>query len=285
VTNEHLEVRSWAPSSPCTPGCLPDATNARGGGLRMAAMAAVLLTVVALSPLLPARASARLLRRSSRVLLAVAGITLVLRGDEYAPAGQGVLVVANHLSWIDVVALNTVAPVRMLAKREVAEWPVIGGLATRMGALFVDRAGLSSLPATVADTAQALREGSTVGVFPEGTTWCGAAAGTFRRAAFQAAIDAGVPVRPVAIVMRDADGELARASAFVGEQTLLDSMRRVVRAKGLVCEMTLLPLIPVEVDGDRRALAARAALAVGSATGVAHGGVREAARPAAVAVA
>jgi 1-acyl-sn-glycerol-3-phosphate acyltransferase len=234
-------------------------------------MAALLAVTVAAAFVLPRRAREWWLVRGARALLAVAGVRLVVQGERYGPRGQGVLVVANHQSWIDVVALCAVSPVRLLAKREVRQWPVIGRLAARTGALFVDRASLRELPATVAATAAALRAGATVGVFPEGTTWCGAGAGTFRRAAFQAAIDAAVPVRPVAIALRTRDGSPAPAATFVGDQTLLDSMRRVVALRGLVCELTLLPLVPVEVDGSRRALAARAADAVGAATGIPHG--------------
>ena len=267
----HQEQRGWAPSSPCTPGCLPE-PPARGSTWRMAAIVALLAVTVCAAFVLPRRPREWWLVRGARALLALAGVRLVVHGERYAPRGHGVLVVANHLSWIDVVALGAVTPVRLLAKCEVRQWPVIGALATRTGALFVDRAGLRSLPGTVAETARALREGATVGVFPEGTTWCGAAAGTFRRAAFQAAIDAAVPVRPVAIALCTPDGRHASAATFVGDQTLLDSVRRIVAMRGLVCELTLLPLIPVDVDGSRRALAARAADAVGAATGVPHGG-------------
>ena len=271
--NAHLLAadRGWAPSSPCGAECLP-AETARGGVFRIVGMALVLVAVVVAVPVLPRRAREWWTRRCARVVLAVAGVRFVVRGDAaFAPAGQGALVVANHLSWIDVIALNAVGPVRMLAKREVAQWPLIGGLAARTGALFVDRAGLRGLPDTVAETTGALRAGATVGVFPEGTTWCGVAAGAFRRAPFQAAIDAGVPVRPVAITLRGADEAPAPAATFVGEQTLLDSMRRIVATPGLVCELDILPMIPVDTGGDRRALAARAAAAVGAATGVPHG--------------
>jgi 1-acyl-sn-glycerol-3-phosphate acyltransferase len=179
------------------------------------------------------------------------------------------LLVANHLSWIDVLALYATGPVRMQAKREVAGWPVIGPLAARAGTLFVDRAGLRALPETVAGTAAALRAGAVVGVFPEGTTWCGSAAGSFRRAAFQAAIDARVPVRPVAFVLRLPDGTPTGAGAFVGDQGLWDSLTRVLRLPHLTAEMTLLPdQDPTGVD--RRALAAAAAAAVGGVTGVTH---------------
>ncbi|MGI5125337.1 lysophospholipid acyltransferase family protein [Pseudonocardia sp. CA-107938] len=270
MTDHAVGLTGWAPTSPCTPDCLPARTGS-GGGWRLAAMAALLAVTAGAAFVLPRRPREWVLVRGARLLLALAGVRLVVHGEQYAPRGQGVLVVANHLSWIDVVALGAVSPVRLLAKREVRGWPVIGGLAARTGALFVDRAGLRALPVTVAETAAALRAGATVGVFPEGTTWCGAAAGTFRRAPFQAAIDAAVPVRPVAIALRTGDGAHVPDATFVGDQTLLDSMRRVVELRGLVCELTLLPLIPVDVDGSRRALAARAAEAVGAATGVPHG--------------
>lgn len=268
-----LSSPGWTPASPCTPGCLPPSGAARCGRLRVAARMAglvvVLLTTVVGAPLLSGGLRDRWLRRCSRAALRAAGVRLRITGGDRFRDGGGALVVANHTSWIDVLALDAVQPVRMLAKREVRDWPVIGGLAVRTGALFVDRAGLHALPATVAATADALRAGGAVGVFPEGTTWCGAAAGSFRRAAFQAAVDAAVVVRPVAIEFRLADGTPARGTAFVGEQTLLDSLLRVLRLPGLVCEVTVLPAI--DATGlDRRELAARAATAVGSVTGAAH---------------
>jgi 1-acyl-sn-glycerol-3-phosphate acyltransferase len=135
------------------------------------------------------------------MMLRAAGVRVRLVG--VWPEEDGVLLVANHLPWIDVLALACVANVRVLAKREVGDWPVVGGLARCAGALFLDRAGLRGLPAVIA---AALRSGDCVAVFPEGTTWCGAAAGPFRRAAFQAALNVGAPVRPVAITSRHPDG-------------------------------------------------------------------------------
>jgi 1-acyl-sn-glycerol-3-phosphate acyltransferase len=279
----HPTVRAsgWAPSSPCSPECLPADGGRRAAqarvGARLAGLVCVLLAAVLVAPLLAARRRDRWLRGCSRAALRAAGVELRVTGGDLA----GALVVANHVSWVDVLALEAVHPVRMLAKREVRDWPLIGGLAERTGALFVDRAGLHALPSTVAATADALRAGTTVGVFPEGTTWCGAAAGPFHRAAFQAAIDAGAPVRPVAIAFRLADGSRARAAAFVGDQSLLDSLLRIVALAGLVCEVTVLP--PV-TGVDRRELAARAGAAVGAATGVAHPGpadVMSVGRPAA----
>ncbi|MCX6464788.1 MAG: lysophospholipid acyltransferase family protein [Pseudonocardiales bacterium] len=266
----HHRLTTWVPAFVCTPACLPEGGPRVGAarfGLRLAILLAVLVATAAGIVLLRGGAQAAWRRWTARAALRAAGVRLRTAGGPLLP-GAGALVVANHLSWIDVLALDAVGPVRMLAKREVAGWPLLGGLAVRAGALFVDRAGLRSLPATVAETATALRSGSLVGVFPEGTTWCGAAAGTFRRAAFQAAVDAGVPVRPVAIVLRGPDGGPTGAGAFVGDQTLWDSLCRVLRSPGLECDLTLLPALPPHAD--RRALAAAAARAVGEVTGVPH---------------
>jgi 1-acyl-sn-glycerol-3-phosphate acyltransferase len=230
---------------------------------------AVLVGAVLAVPVLGGPARARWLSACCRAALSAVGVQLRVNGGPYSD-GAGVLVVANHMSWIDVLAMAAVEPVRMLAKHEVRDWPVIGALAARTGALFVDRAGLRALPATVAATAQALRSGSSVGVFPEGTTWCGQAAGPFRRAAFQAAIDAGVQVRPVAFELRRPDGTPDRSSAFVGDQTLWDSLHRVLRLPALVCELTVLPAIPAGSAADRRQLALLAADAVAAVTGVPH---------------
>jgi 1-acyl-sn-glycerol-3-phosphate acyltransferase len=274
----------WAPASACGPACLPAPDMLpRVGHLRVAArltglVSLLLATALAAGvlPLLAARWRARLLRRLFRGVLRVVGVRLVHRGaDRFDLGGEadggatsGVLVVANHLSWLDILVLGAVQPLRMVAKREIRDWPVIGALAARVGTLFVDRAGLRELPTVVAQAADALRAGAVVGLFPEGTTWCGAAGGPFRRAGFQAALDAGVPVRPVAQRMRLPDGAPTCVGAFLGEDTLLDSLLRVVRLPELVLEVEVLPALPPEPGLDRRELARRAELAIASATGV-----------------
>jgi 1-acyl-sn-glycerol-3-phosphate acyltransferase len=263
----------WRPVSPCGAGCQPPDA---GAGVwaplvlaRLCGLAAVLVAALAGVAVLPGGARARWLCSCSAAVLRCSGVRLRVEG-ELGDGGE--LLAVNHLSWIEVLATGTLRPVRMVAKREMADWPVIGGIARRSGALFVDRAGLRGLRATVAATADALRAGADVAVFPEGTTWCGVAAGPFRRAVFQAAIDAGAPVRPVAVVLRLPSGERATAAAFIGEQTLWDSLLRVLRLPGLDCELTLLPALPPRAD--RRELARQAGDAIASVTGVRHPAVR-----------
>lgn len=208
----------------------------------------------------------------ARRLLEELGVEVVADGDRLSvPATRGTLIVANHLSWLDIVASLALEPTGFLAKRELRGWPLLGGLAERCGTLFIGRTELRRLPHVVNELAAVLRSGRSVVAFPEGTTWCGAQhsshrGGTFRRAVFQAAIDAGAPIRPVTFEYRQG-GEPSTIASFVGEDTLLASLRRVIRARDLSVRVTTHEaLSPV---GDRRALAARAEAVVRGA-GVAH---------------
>ncbi|NUU26400.1 MAG: 1-acyl-sn-glycerol-3-phosphate acyltransferase [Streptomycetaceae bacterium] len=237
----------WRPQSACGPHCIPTG-EARVGPVRyllrlVGAACVVLFFIVA--PKRPA-----VVRAGARALLAVLGLSLVVRGKP-----RPGLLVANHVSWVDIVILLAVdGGVRLVSKREVGGWPVIGSLARRQGAIFVDRSAPRRLPGTVAAAAAALRSGATVAVFPEATTTCGACPVPLRPAFFQAAIDAVVPVTPVSLRF-SAAGERSAAAAFVGDETLLASVRRLARAKGLTVTVTAAAPLHPEVAADRRALA------------------------------
>ncbi|WP_083933361.1 lysophospholipid acyltransferase family protein [Sciscionella marina] len=175
------------------------------------------------------------------------------------PAETGTLVVANHISWLDIPGLLAIEQTCQLAKAEIAEWPVIGGQAARAGTVFIDRWSIRSLPDAVASLATTLRAGRSVLVFPAATTWCRAPGGTFRRAAFQAAIEAGAPVRPVRIDYLQR-GEPSTVPAYIGEDSLVRSVARVLRAGELTMRVRVRPEAPHH--GERRALAAAAYEAV-----------------------
>ncbi|MFD5587856.1 lysophospholipid acyltransferase family protein [Streptomyces sp. NPDC014802] len=246
----------WLPSAPCTPGACVE-TTARVTAvpravLRLTGVVVLLLAGIALSPL-GARIPAPAVRRWCRWIVRAAGVRVRITGT--APPTGGLLLVANHISWLDIPLLAAVRPARMLAKSEIRHWPLAGALAARGGALFIDRDRLRALPGTVARLAEALRAGQAVAVFPEGSTWCGRSGGRFRRAAFQAALDASVPVQPVRIRYRHAGGALSTAPAFVGDDPLMASVWRVVTAREVVAEVRVCrPLGPGD-HADRRTLA------------------------------
>jgi hypothetical protein len=130
-------------------------------------------------------------------------------------------------------------------------------LAAAAGTVFIDRTRLSALPGTVARLAGMLRDGSALTVFPEGTTRCGVDTGHFRHAPFQAALDAGAAVRPVALRVLTG-GHPTSAPALVGEVVFWDSMCRVCALRDLVIELEVLPDLSARSAASRQELAALA---------------------------
>lgn len=196
----------WLPASPCTPHhCTrhpgPRAPLPRAVARLVAGVLAVLAGVVCapLTAPLGRTVRRRLTRLWCRAVLRAFGVRVRITGTHPPPSGGACLVVANHISWLDIPLVGAVLPGRMLAKSEVRRWPLLGPLVARGGTLFLERDRLRALPGTVRELAGALRGGARVVVFPEGSTWCGRAAGRFRPAAFQAALDAGAGVQPARI--------------------------------------------------------------------------------------
>jgi len=260
---------AWFPSSPCGPGCLSAREPVVGRvlvWLRLTAVVLVVLLALLAMVFLPVagrRGREWIARTVFRSVLLAMGVRLrVFGGDGLAARGRGVLVVNNHTSWLDIVAVNAVRPMRALAKSDIAGWPVLGWLVSAAGSVYVNREGLRTLPGTVAELAEVLRGGSMVNVTPEGTTWCGLTHGRFRPAVFQAAIDGGVPVLPVALRFRLRDGSGTTAPAFIGDETIVESVRRVARLRGLVLEVHVLDELAPGRAADRRELAALAEAAV-----------------------
>jgi 1-acyl-sn-glycerol-3-phosphate acyltransferase len=262
-------VHAWWPASPCGAGCLAGREPTVGRLRRTARITTVLsvlllsLLLVPLLPLLGSRGREWAVRLVFRAVLRAVGVRLRVVGAAGLGArGRGVLVVNNHVSWLDIVAINAVRPMRAVAKRDIASWPVLGWLVTAARSVYLRRESLRALPATVDALAAALRGGSMVNVTPEGTTWCGLTHGRFRPAMFQAAIDGGVPVLPVALRFRLTDGTPTTAPSFIGDDTIIDSVRRVAALRGLVLEAHVLPEIAPGRAANRRVLAALAETAI-----------------------
>jgi 1-acyl-sn-glycerol-3-phosphate acyltransferase len=247
----------WRPRSACGPACRSDdddAVPAATAASRVAVLFGVLLIAALLVPVvvvLRGAARAVVVRTVARGMLAALGVRVQLRGR---PPRPGSLLIANHVSWLDVIVLLAITPARLVAKREVRGWPAIGAMAAAIGAVFVDRSRPMALPHTVAEVAAALRSGMSVAVFPEGTTYCGVDQGPFRPAMFQAAVDAGAPVVPVTVAYRAAERD-TRAAAFLGDDTLWDSVRRVAGVRGLTVSLVVSSALHPTAGADRRVLA------------------------------
>lgn len=192
------------------------------------------------------------IQRWSARLLAILRIQLHVAGAP--PADGPALIVANHISWLDIFVINAACPARFVAKREVRAWPVVGWLCARVGTLFIDR-GLRHETGRINQAMQtALERGEKVAVFPEGTT--SVEVGRFHASLLHAAPATGAPVWPVALRYRTPSGERADAVDYIGETCFMDSLTIIAGQPAIHAE--LLFALPVESAGrTRRELAHR----------------------------
>lgn len=256
---------SWVPRASCDASCVT--TGAADAGHRVLvalrvmvrATCAVLLLIA--TPLLavPTPGRSHVQRSYCRLMLRCLGVRITVSGGPIRNL-QGVLVVSGHVSWVDIFTIGSVLPGRFVAKSELISWPGLGLLARLMKVIPIERANLRRLPDVVGAVAERLRAGQTVVAFPEGTTYCGLAYGQFRPAMFQAAVDAGRPVQPLRLTYHHRDGRPSTVAAYVGEDTLLESIGRLITTKRTVARVHVESL---QLPGaDRRDLAARCELAV-----------------------
>lgn len=183
-------------------------------------------------------------------LLQLWGIELVLRGT---PTATGpMLLVANHISWLDIVVMHAARHCRFVSKSEVQGWPLVGVMASAAGTLYIERAARRDTRRMVHEMAQALRNGDVVAVFPEGTTGDGMQLLPFHGNLLEAAIAADAPVQPVALQFLDgASGALSTAPVYVGDDSLIGSIWRTLRSDGLQAVVSFGP--PEQAQGrDRR---------------------------------
>src|SRR2546423_3753092 len=260
-----MSVAGWTPMSGCGAHCLrgdeaPAVGLAAGVG-RLAGLVLVMLGAAVVSPvlpLLPYRWRAWIVRGCARNTLRALGVRWRVRGR--LPAHKA-LVVANHVSWLDIVVILAAGGARLVAKSEVRGWPVVGRIAAYTGAFFVDRSRPRTLPSTVDSVGVALAGGAVVAVFPEGTTSCGEGVGSFRPAFFQAAVAAGACVVPLALSFT-ANGEPTPQPAFIGEGHLAAALNRVLALRGLTVGLSFGTAIHPAAAASRRTLARVAGKAV-----------------------
>lgn len=197
-------------------------------------------------------------KRWSRQLLAMLGVRLryqgALQADATLPCG---LIVANHISFLDIFVVNAIAPTAFVSKDDVRNWPLIGWLCKHTDTLFLERGSRSAAQRARENLVNHLRRGKRVALFPEGTTTRGDTVLPFHSALLQSAIDAGTTVTPVVLRYRADDGSHSTAPAYVDDISLLECLRSIADQKRLYAEVVALaPLIAVTTD--RRELSAHA---------------------------
>jgi 1-acyl-sn-glycerol-3-phosphate acyltransferase len=206
----------------------------------------------------------RTLKRWSRELLDILNIGLQIEGPQPAHREGGCLIVANHISWLDIYVLNMIHPAQFIAKSEVRDWPIIGWLSSRCGTIFIARATRQDTSKINRQVSQLLEQGACIGLFPEGTTTDGNQVGHFHSSLLQSAIDAGARLCPIALRYQDDDGKPSTAAVFIGETTLAQSIWRILRCKQLNALVMFTPALPTGSE-NRRVLALTAQTAIARA--------------------
>lgn len=224
-------------------------------------VAAGLAIVLVVFPWAPLRVRRPIIERWSRLLLAFSGVLLVPRTAAGArplhDLEPGRMLVGNHVSWLDIFAVDALAASSFVAKAEIARWPLLGTLVARCDTLFIERGKRHAVHRMIERVAARLREGGRVAIFAEGTTSDGRRLLPFHANLMQAALEANAPVVPFGVRYLDAGGDHASAVEFTGDTTFVASLWRVTGATGVRCELHVLPEIPPDHAGTRHALAER----------------------------
>ena len=216
-------------------------------------------------------------QRWSRRLLEILGVRLDVTLSGVEPAS---LIVANHISWLDIYALNAARPMAFVAKDDVRSWPLVGWLARHSDTVFLRRGSRAPIRTVNAEVGELLGAGKDVALFPEGTTSDGTQLLAFHAALLQAAVTGGRPLQPVAIAYFDAAGRRSTAPAYAGETTLWQSLAAVLACRQLTVRLRATP--PLAARGaDRRQLAQAARAAIASRLGLPLAEERPAIDPAA----
>lgn len=191
----------------------------------------------------------RLVRAWSSGLLGVFGMRSQRIGR---PLPGGVMFVANHVTWLDIVSLHGQRMMGFVAKREIRGWPLVGWMAERAGTIFHARGDTESLGGVLREMRIRLNGGQAVGVFPEGGTRAGDRVGPFHARIFLAAVEAGVPVQPVALRYGQG-GSAQTVVAFGRGENFLSNFLRLLGEPGRVVEVHFLePVPPGAAEGRRR---------------------------------
>lgn len=231
-------------------------------------LVAGLLCVALLFPGLSMSSRARIKQRWSSALLRALGVTVRVDGG-YAHDWPAGLVVANHISFLDIFVINAVMKTVFVAKSDVAAWPLIGWLTAHTGNLFIERGSRRAAHAMQGRMTAELAAGRRLAIFPEGTSTPGATVLPFHAALLESAIASGAPVICVAIAYQDERGRNTAAPAYVGDDTLWACLKRIVSSEGIVARISAAGCLP-STTTDRRHLAQQAHRRVAAALASLH---------------
>jgi lyso-ornithine lipid O-acyltransferase len=221
----------------------------------------ILIVFLALTlPLMPVQwiiRSKRLPRHYHRILCRILGMAVEVQGG--LPKGT-LLLVSNHLSWLDIPVLSSITPLSFIAKQEVASWPLFGFMAKLQGSIFVDRERRSNTDTENEEIEKRLKAGHTVLLFPEGTTTDGSHILPFKSSYFGSVTNQNIPVIPLTITY----SENPEFYAWYGEAELLPHLWKVIKSGPIKVRVVIHPVL---ATANRKTMANEAEKIIRSSLG------------------
>lgn len=224
-----------------------------------------LLTSALLFPVVGESGRTRLIRRWSVKLLALCQVQVELIDQKSGTPSEAAhaLVVANHISWLDIFVINSWTPCRFVAKSDIRGWPLLGWLCDKAGTIFIERGSLRAVRRIYEGLVHRLHAGERIAFFPEGTTAEQGKLLSFHSNLFESAVEAQVPIQPVVLRYLQQDGRYHPSVTFIDDMTFVDSMLTILKGDKILAELVRLPLIDT-AGRHRRELAQLAQDAIAS---------------------
>lgn len=191
------------------------------------------------------------------------GLRITVEGDM---AGERpLLITANHVSWLDIVALSACGPLSFIAKQEVSHWPAFGYLAKLQRTVFVNRERRSATGDKADEIARRLQAGDVMVLFAEGTSSCGSYVLPFRSALLGAPQRAAGPqspvfIQPVALAYTHLNGMVTNLSdrpftGFYGDTDLAPHLFAILKHAAIDVTIRFNEPVAIAADNDRKSVA------------------------------
>ncbi len=195
----------------------------------------------------------RAIRQWMQQACRIIGLQIQITGN--LPEQNGQLYIANHVSWLDIIAIASVTDCKFLAKASIRHWPVIGWFTASMGSLFIRRHNRRAFHKSLQRVQERLQQGASICIFPEGTTSDGRHVLPFHSGLLQSAIDAEVAVQPLVLKYENADGEYEEHAPYYGNHVFVLHMLKLLCRPQTQLKLTVLPAMPQQTGADRQMLA------------------------------
>lgn len=225
-----------------------------------------MLTCALVFPFFGEQGRARLIRRWSIKLLQLCQVEVELIDKAGFAAPSHALIVANHISWLDIFVINVWHPCRFVAKADIRGWPLLGWLCAKSGTIFIERGSLRAVRRIYEGLVHRLQAGERVAFFPEGTTSTQGTLLPFHANLFESAVEAKVAVQPFALrylcvtqaaACLDVADRFHPSVTFIGDMTFVESLMTILKGGKIRAE--LVRLSPIAASGGHRRELAQAA--------------------------